>query len=162
MVAGGKRSAKTSAAKQRTLPQVASASANVADRASPDQTKPKQPTDTDRLLGVRIAALRKAKGLSQSAMGQAVGVTFQQVQKYENGRNRIGAGRLREIARLLEVSVSTFYADESDEGGFGADLIALMEVSGAIELVRSFASIPNDQQRRAIVALVQSVSRPKD
>ena len=55
---------------------------------------PKRTTEQDRIVGERIGALRRAKGMSQTALGMAVGVTFQQVQKYEKGMNRVGAGRL--------------------------------------------------------------------
>jgi transcriptional regulator with XRE-family HTH domain len=61
---------------------------------------PKLATEADRTIGSRIAALRSAQGLSQTMLGQAIGVSFQQVQKYEKGRNRIGAGRLQAIADL--------------------------------------------------------------
>jgi transcriptional regulator with XRE-family HTH domain len=66
---------------------------------------PKLATDADRTIGSLIASLRKAQGLSQTALGHALGVSFQQVQKYEKGRNRIGAGRLQAIADLLHVPV---------------------------------------------------------
>ncbi|CAO4145767.1 hypothetical protein DHODJN_09825 [Methylorubrum extorquens] len=59
---------------------------------------PKRATEQDRIVGERIHVLRKSKGLSQTALGSAIGVTFQQIQKYENGLNRVGAGRLSEIA----------------------------------------------------------------
>lgn len=77
--------------------------------------KPKRATEQDRIVGPRIAALRKARGLSQIALGRAVGVSFHQIQKYENGMNRVGASRLSDIARVLEVPVSTFF--NSDDGG---------------------------------------------
>lgn len=69
---------------------------------------PKQATKEDVIVGLRIQTLRKSRGLSQTALGIAIGVSFQQIQKYENGANRVGAGRLGEIARVLGASVSTF------------------------------------------------------
>lgn len=60
--------------------------------------RPKCATDQDRLVGERIHVLRKSKGLTQTELGRAIGVTFQQVQKYENGMNRVGASRLSDIA----------------------------------------------------------------
>ncbi|MCJ2058965.1 helix-turn-helix domain-containing protein, partial [Methylobacterium sp. J-048] len=71
---------------------------------------PKQATEADREIGSRIAAVRAAQGLSQTALGHAIGVSFQQVQKYEKGRNRIGASRLQRIADQLKVPVETFFA----------------------------------------------------
>ncbi|WP_082528797.1 helix-turn-helix transcriptional regulator [Methylobacterium sp. Leaf466] len=118
---------------------------------------PKQTTDVDRLVGLRITALRKARGLSQTALGTAVGVTFQQVQKYEKGQNRVGAGRLREIARLLEVPVTAFFEDE--EGGSQNDAFGFLGTQGAIELLRAYALIEDDQLRRDVLALVRTASK---
>lgn len=121
---------------------------------------PKQTTDVDRLVGLRITALRKARGLSQTALGTAVGVTFQQVQKYEKGQNRVGAGRLREIARLLEVPVSAFF-----EEGDGAaaqeqtEVFGFLRAHGAVDLLRAFATIEDDQLRREVLAIVRSAAR---
>ncbi|MEH3146894.1 MAG: helix-turn-helix domain-containing protein [Methylobacterium frigidaeris] len=120
---------------------------------------PKQTTEVDRLVGVRITALRKAKGLSQTALGTAVGVTFQQVQKYEKGQNRVGAGRLREIARLLEVPVSAFFEDRAEDAGTEDNVFSFLSVSGAIELLRAYVQIEDDQMRREVLALVRSASR---
>ncbi|MCJ2113301.1 helix-turn-helix domain-containing protein, partial [Methylobacterium sp. E-025] len=77
---------------------------------------PKLATSGDRSIGSRIAAYLTAQGLSQTALGQAPGVTFQQVQKYEKGRNRVVAARLQAIADLLGVPVSTFFDDPAETG----------------------------------------------
>ncbi|MET3690607.1 helix-turn-helix domain-containing protein [Methylobacterium goesingense] len=119
---------------------------------------PKQTTDVDRLVGLRITALRKARGLSQTALGTAVGVTFQQVQKYEKGQNRVGAGRLREIARLLEVPVSAFF-EEDDMGGTQSDVFGFLSAQGAIELLRAYALIEDDQLRRDVLAIVRTAAK---
>ncbi|GJD90281.1 MULTISPECIES: helix-turn-helix domain-containing protein [Methylobacterium] len=120
---------------------------------------PKQTTDVDRLVGIRITALRKARGLSQTALGNAVGVTFQQVQKYEKGQNRVGAGRLREIARLLEVPVSAFFEDEGQTEGPQEDVFGFLSAHGAIELLRAYASIQDDQVRRDVLSIVRAAAR---
>ncbi|MCE4223953.1 helix-turn-helix transcriptional regulator [Methylobacterium sp. C25] len=123
---------------------------------------PKQTTDVDRLVGLRITALRKARGLSQTALGTAVGVTFQQVQKYEKGQNRVGAGRLREIARLLEVPVSAFFEDEDSPGelvGRSPDVFGFLSAQGAIEVLRAYASIEDDDLRRDLLAIVRTAAR---
>jgi transcriptional regulator with XRE-family HTH domain len=89
-----------------------------------------------------------------------VGVTFQQVQKYEKGQNRVGAGRLREIARLLEVPVSAFF-----EEGDGAaaqeqtEVFGFLRAHGAVDLLRAFATIEDDQLRREVLAIVRSAAR---
>ena len=121
---------------------------------------PKQTTDVDRLVGVRITALRKARGLSQTALGTAVGVTFQQVQKYEKGQNRVGAGRLQEIARLLEVPVAAFFEEnEAGDGKAHADVFGFLSANGAIDLLRAYAGIQDDDLRRDVLAIVRSAAR---
>jgi transcriptional regulator with XRE-family HTH domain len=120
---------------------------------------PKQTTDVDRLVGLRITALRKARGLSQTALGNAVGVTFQQVQKYEKGQNRVGAGRLREIARLLEVPVSAFFDDAGSPESPQEDVFGFLNAQGAVELLRAYTQIEDDQMRRDVLALVRSAAR---
>jgi transcriptional regulator with XRE-family HTH domain len=120
---------------------------------------PKQTTDVDRLVGLRITALRKARGLSQTALGTAVGVTFQQVQKYEKGQNRVGAGRLRDIARLLEVPVSAFFEEDEAVAGHQTDVFGFLGTQGAIELLRAYATIDDDQLRRDVLAIVRTAAR---
>lgn len=120
---------------------------------------PKQTTDADHLVGLRITALRKARGLSQTALGTAVGVTFQQVQKYEKGQNRVGAGRLREIARLLEVPVSAFFEENEAGQGTREDVFGFLSAHGAIDLLRAYAQIHDEQMRRDVLALVRTAAR---
>lgn len=122
--------------------------------------KPKRATEQDRLVGERIVALRKARGLSQTALGAAVGVTFQQVQKYERGMNRVGAGRLQEIARLLEVPISAFFDEGNGAvGDMEADVFGFLRTQGAIDLLRAFATIEDDQLRREVLAIARSANR---
>ncbi|ACL57143.1 helix-turn-helix domain-containing protein [Methylobacterium nodulans] len=120
---------------------------------------PKQTTEVDRLVGIRITALRKAKGLSQTALGNAVGVTFQQVQKYEKGQNRVGAGRLREIARLLEVPVSAFFEEPNDAAGRDDNVFGFLSTQGAVDILRAYVQIEDDQLRREVLAIVRSAAR---
>lgn len=70
---------------------------------------PKRCTDLDARIGERIRTRREAMRLTQTDLGRALGVSFQQLQKYEQGKNRIGAGRLQEVADLLGVPVASFY-----------------------------------------------------
>lgn len=128
--------------------------------ALPPNSTSKRTTDVDRLVGERIVALRKARGLSQTALGVAIGVTFQQVQKYERGVNRVGAGRLREIARLLEAPVSTFF-EEGDTVAAGEQtaVFGFLNAPGAIDMLRAYAAIEDDQVRREVLAIVRSISR---
>ena len=138
-------------------PEQDAAASGEKDTAS--QPMPKQTTDVDRLVGVRITALRKARGMSQTALGNAVGVTFQQVQKYEKGQNRVGAGRLREIARLLDVPVSAFFEESEPRANAQEDVFGFLSGQGAIELLRAYAQIEDEQMRRDVLALVRSAAR---
>ena len=122
--------------------------------------EPKRVTEQDRRVGQRIKMLRKSKGISQTALGRALGVTFQQIQKYENGVNRVGASRLSEVGRALEVPVSTFF----EEGGSVVEqgqeeMFELLRVRGAIDLLNAFITIEDDRLRREVLAIVWSAAR---
>ncbi|MCJ2091590.1 helix-turn-helix domain-containing protein [Methylobacterium sp. J-072] len=119
--------------------------------------KPKQTTAIDHGVGSRIAFLRAANGLSQSALASALGVSFQQVQKYETGKNRVGAGRLQAIAERLGVPVASFFEPEPEAATENGP--ALLRVAGAVELLRAYNQITDDQMRRDVIALVKSAAR---
>lgn len=114
----------------------------------------KSATETDRNVGVRIATLRKAKGVSQTELGQHVGVTFQQVQKYESGANRLSGGRLQQIAQLFGVPISMLFGEGDAE--VHSDAFDFLGVTGAVDLLRAFAAIENDQLRRDVLQIVQT------
>jgi transcriptional regulator with XRE-family HTH domain len=89
-----------------------------------------------------------------------VGVTFQQVQKYEKGLNRVGSGRLSEIAHLLEVPVSAFFEDSDGAAAQEqTEVCGFLSTPGATDLLRAFASIEDDQMRREVLALVRGLAR---
>lgn len=117
----------------------------------------KSTTDIDRTVGVRIKTLRKAKGLSQTELGVASGVTFQQIQKYENGTNRVSGSRLQEMARALEVPVSALFGEA--ESTVRSGVLALLVDRDAIDLLKAFASIENAQLRCDVLAIVQTAAR---
>jgi len=119
---------------------------------------PKLATDADRTIGSRIAALRSAQGLSQTMLGQAIGVSFQQVQKYEKGRNRIGAGRLQAIADLLKVPVETFFAGQTgaDDGMVAAQ--TFFDDPKVMELVMAFTSISDETTRNSVLSIVKAAA----
>jgi transcriptional regulator with XRE-family HTH domain len=121
--------------------------------------KPKQATEADQSIGSRIAALRIAQGISQTALGNAIGVSFQQVQKYEAGRNRVGAGRLQAIADLLSVPVSTFFTEQSEAAEDAEPNLSFLRVPGALDLVKAYGRIEDDQVRRDVLSLVKSAAR---
>ena len=121
----------------------------------------KKPTDADHTVGSRIAVLRAARGISQTALGQALGVSFQQVQKYEKGRNRVGAGRLQTIADHLGVPVSTFFEGESGDSRSADEHASLpfLGIAGAAELLKAYSAISDQQMRRDVLAMVKSAAR---
>jgi len=122
--------------------------------------EPKRAAEQDRLVGERIKVLRKSKGISQTALGSALGVTFQQIQKYENGANRVGAGRLSDIARVLGASVSLFFGEGDDAAAQEkAEVFDLLRAPGAVDLLNAFITIEDDWLRREVLAIVRSAAR---
>jgi transcriptional regulator with XRE-family HTH domain len=113
-----------------------------------DGTKPtSQSLDVDSYVGSRIRERRVMLGLSQQQMAQLIGVTYQQAHKYERGINRISAGRLYEIARVLRVPVSYFF--DGLDGNGGEDELSVRQRM-CLELARNFTQIPNDRHREAL------------
>ena len=113
----------------------------------------KHPVDVH--VGKRIRQRRWMVGITQQQLAEAVGIKFQQIQKYETGMNRVSASRLWDIAESLDVPVSFFFEglDENSgkQGAAGADAKVpgdLMADKEALELVRSYYSIPENQRRR--------------
>ncbi|MCJ2087248.1 helix-turn-helix domain-containing protein [Methylobacterium sp. E-005] len=125
---------------------------------------PKSATEADRTIGGRVAALRAAQGLSQTALGEAIGVSFQQVQKYEKGCNRISAGRLQTIADLLKVPVEAFFDDRSNDGADGGDVRTFYDDPQVMQLVTAFTSITDDSTREGILSIVRAAAKiqPRD
>jgi transcriptional regulator with XRE-family HTH domain len=123
----------------------------------------KRPDPVDVEVGHRIRIERLARGLSQTALANQLGVTFQQVQKYEKGVNRVGAGRLTKIAEVLGVPVGSFFSGkEVLESEVGRDVdqaspLKLLTVSGAFRLLRAYSEIEDSELRRCIVDLVEQI-----
>lgn len=109
-------------------------------------------TDVDRYVGSRIRERRVMLGLSQQQMAHLIGVTYQQAHKYERGINRISAGRLFEIARVLRVPVSYFF--EGLEGNGTEDDLSMRQRM-CLELARNFTQIPNERHREALSQLAR-------
>jgi transcriptional regulator with XRE-family HTH domain len=125
----------------------------------------KRPNPTDIYVGSRVRMRRKMMGMSQEKLGEGLGITFQQIQKYEKGTNRIGASRLQKIAEILEVPVSYFFPDQSsdvamglaEEGGPGY-VVDFLSTAEGLELNRAFARIKNAKVRRKMIELVRAVA----
>ncbi|HXW24993.1 MAG TPA: helix-turn-helix domain-containing protein [Xanthobacteraceae bacterium] len=119
----------------------------------------KKPDLIDVEVGQRIRIQRLAAGLSQSELAERIGVTFQQVQKYEKGANRVGAGRLTKIARVLNVSVGSFFdgretIDQVAQQGLESPLAAMAQPY-AYRLLRAYAAITDPGLRQTIVEFVE-------
>jgi transcriptional regulator with XRE-family HTH domain len=102
-----------------------------------------------------IKAQRMAIGMSLDALGNAIGVTFQQVQKYERGINRVGSSRLVAIASALQVTPAFFFADA--KSGADPEIMTLIGINGAVDMLRAFAAIEDSGTRAALVALARAI-----
>ena len=126
-------------------------------------TRSKEPKIMDKHVGARIRSRRIMLDMSQEKLGDALGLTFQQVQKYEKGVNRVGASRLAQIADVLKVPVAWFFDGEGaprpkSDGSENA-IDKFIATSEGVALVRAFTAIKDATTRRAIVALVESIAR---
>ncbi len=132
------------------------------------QTISKRLDAIDRAVGHNIRFRRLAHGMAQAELGRRLGLSFQQVQKYEKGINRVGSGRLLRIARIFEVPIASFY--EGAEGrklrtpGTAPDsppvpsALALIADREPFRLVQAFAKVRDRGMRRAIVVLVEKAA----
>src|ERR1700759_1187036 len=133
-----------------------------------------RPSPIDVHLGTRIRLRRTLLGMSQERLGEALGLTFQQVQKYERGVNRVGASRLFDLSRVLDVPISFFFDDMPDslasvyggqtgrrasgfpemQDGFGDDTLNRRET---LELVRAYYRITDPSVRKRVFELIKSM-----
>ena len=122
------------------------------------------PHPVDRHVGLHIRMRRKALGVSQERLAESLGLTFQQVQKYERGANRVSASKLWEIARALKTNVAYFYdglEDEADEGsrGFmGASAQEFLLTPEGLDLAATFPQIHRPGLRRKVLDLVRAMA----
>ena len=128
----------------------------------------KQPNPIDIHVGSRVRLRRMMLSMSQEKLGEHLGITFQQIQKYEKGTNRIGASRLQHIARVLSVPVAFFFEDAPDtpgetHGGMSAQpqtnyVVDFLSSSEGIQLNKAFVRIKDAKLRRRIIDLVRGVA----
>lgn len=127
----------------------------------------KSPNPIDRHVGARVRMRRLMVGLSQSKLAESLSVTFQQVQKYEKGANRIGASRLQQLARVLDVPPSFFF--EGAPGakppgeGFNEDVgnayvVDFLSTSEGLQLNRAFSAIKDARVRKSVIELVERIA----
>jgi transcriptional regulator with XRE-family HTH domain len=129
----------------------------------------KAPNPVDKHVGSRVRMRRMMLGMSQEKLGDALGLTFQQVQKYEKGTNRIGASRVQQIANILQVQVSFFFEGapaipsggrheglgEAPSPAYVSDFLA---TSDGLALTKAFMRISDTKLRRRIVDLVEQIA----
>jgi transcriptional regulator with XRE-family HTH domain len=125
---------------------------------------PKSPDQVDVQVGQRIRVQRQAIGMSQTKLADALGVTFQQVQKYETGKNRVGAGRLTRIASVLQVPVANLLGTDDGPGralerqGGASSPVKMMTIPGALKLLRAYRDLSDSKMRRTVVQLVYNIA----
>ena len=133
----------------------------------------KAPNPTDKHVGSRVRMRRMMLSMSQEKLGDALGLTFQQVQKYEKGTNRIGASRLQQISHILQVPVSFFFEGAPSPHGLGhsdgmreapspAYVSDFLATSDGLSLTKAFMRIKEAKLRRRIVDLVEAIASSHD
>src|SRR5437016_2685927 len=131
----------------------------------------KEPNPVDKHVGSRVRLRRMMLKMSQEKLGDALGLTFQQVQKYEKGANRIGASRLQEISHILQVPVAFFFEElprlsgQTSGPGSAASVEYVSEFlasSDGLRLTKAFSRIKNSALRRQIVNLVAEIANDVD
>ena len=142
-----------------------------------EQGRGRKPNPVDVHVGNRLRLRRVVLGFSQEKLGDQLGLTFQQIQKYEKGVNRIGASRLYELSKVLGVGVAFFFEDLEDEAGAilprpavnGAagggesderNVVAFLKSREGIELNRAFSQIEDARVRRSLIELVRNLTGP--
>ncbi|GLK54950.1 transcriptional regulator with XRE-family HTH domain [Methylopila capsulata] len=130
----------------------------------------KTPNPVDKHVGSRVRMRRVLIGMSQEKLGEALGITFQQIQKYEKGTNRIGASRMQQIATVMGVPVSYFFEDApgalgEGQPGFGEApssdyVVDFLTTTEGLQLNKAFVRIADPKVRRKIVDLVSALAEP--
>ena len=127
----------------------------------------KKPNPIDIHVGSRIRLRRTMLGMSQEKLGESLGITFQQIQKYEKGTNRVGASRLQNISSILNVPVSFFFedapGDQVSQGGMAEAsssnyVVDFLSSSEGLQLNRAFVKISDPKVRRRVVDLVKALA----
>lgn len=136
------------------------------------ETQGRKPNPMDVHVGSRVRLRRMVIGMSQEKLGEQMGLTFQQIQKYEKGTNRIGASRLYQLSQILDVPVQFFFEDAptsmtgrhaSPNAGFAeskteAYLLDFLNSRDGLELNRAFVKITDPKVRKRVVELVRALS----
>lgn len=131
----------------------------------------RKPNPIDIHVGSRIRLRRTMLGMSQEKLGDALGITFQQIQKYEKGANRVGASRLQEISRILNTPVAFFFegapGQDPSEGGFKEAsstnyVVDFLSSNEGLQLNRAFIKIEDPKVRKKLVELARALANISD
>lgn len=117
-----------------------------------------RPDVVDVAIGARIRSRRIYQKMSQTDLATRIGVSFQQVQKYERGANRVSGSKLVAIAAALQTSVGWLVGEEETSAGDN-EVFAALAVPGALEVARAFAAIKSPRTRAALLSLAQDMAR---
>lgn len=132
-----------------------------------DAVPKKQANPIDAQVGNRVRLRRMLVGMSQEKLGELLGLTFQQVQKYEKGVNRIGAGRLYQVAHILGVPIGYFYEDVVDQPTAGpptvndhatAPVMEFLSSGEGLQLALAFMRIKEPKVRKRVIDLIKSLA----
>jgi transcriptional regulator with XRE-family HTH domain len=126
--------------------------------------KKRRPNSADIQIGESIRAHRLILGMSQNDLARRLGVSFQQIQKYEKGMNRVGAGRLPQIAKIFEIPISALFdanADTSSGESTGTAPVKLIPDRATLKLLTAFGGIAHRRIRHCLVELVDTLAKTK-
>ncbi len=120
---------------------------------------PRATTDADRIMGERIRTARLKEGISQQALGAQIGVSFQQVQKYEKGMNRVGGSRFTQLAQALNVPIEYFFSNvHVKRSNEAAAIDGFMATRQGIQIMEAMKKLSESQQQ-AVINLARSLAR---
>ena len=123
----------------------------------PGKKHPRRPDAVDVIVGRNLRIWRMAKGLSQAQLANRIGVTFQQLQKYEVGANRVGTGRLVKVAAALGVPIAALF-EGTNAAEPSRSMLALVSDSRSFRLAHAFAAIKHINLRLSLVQLVERIA----
>lgn len=119
---------------------------------------PDRSAQADHFIGARLRTRRRQLGLSQSELAERLGVSFQQVQKYERGANRVAASTLLRAAQALNVGISWLVGEEASGREDDEDVFRALARPGALEMLQTFNAIPDPRARAALLALAREMA----
>jgi transcriptional regulator with XRE-family HTH domain len=138
---------------KKTTPKIIS---NGKKKSKDDPKNNRSTVKYDHELGKRIRLRRVEIGISQSELAEKLGVSFQQVQKYEKGVNRVGAARLQQVATALDVPVTFFF--DGDGKSREVDSLLFIDSSFSLRLLRAYSSVKSQAVQRQFVSLIESIA----